>query len=81
MTLWETGLTFKWLAEFESDTKPCDDANGASIAKTKHNKSSSLARLSLANLAGAFAVLAVGILISALVFLVEMLQKSCRLNV
>ena len=28
MTLWETGLTFKWLAEFEADTKPCDDANG-----------------------------------------------------
>jgi ionotropic glutamate receptor len=72
------GLTFKWLAEFEADTKPCDDANGAKD-KTKHK--SSLARLSLANLAGAFAVLAVGILISAIVFVVEMLQKSCRLNV
>ena len=72
-------MTFKWLAEFESDTKPCDDANGASIAQTK--RKSSLARLSLANLAGAFAVLAVGILISAIVFVVEMLQKSCRLNV
>ena len=50
---------------------------GASIAQTKHK--SSLARLSLANLAGAFAVSAVGILISVIVFVVEMLQKSCRL--
>ncbi len=71
-------MTFKWLAEFEADTKPCDNANGA-ISQTK--RKSSLARLSLANLGGAFAVLGVGILISALVFLVEMLQKFCRLNI
>ena len=73
------GLIFKWQSEFEADTKPCYDSNGNNnrLAKEK----ASLARLSLANLGGAFAVLSVGILISALVFLVEMLHKFlCRMD-
>ena len=78
------GLIFKWQSEFEADTKPCYDSNGnnnrLAKEKTKHSKAS-LARLSLSNLGGAFAVLSVGILISALVFLVEMLHKFlCRMD-
>ena len=78
------GLIFKWQSEFEADTKPCYDSNGnnnrLAKEKTKHSKAS-LARLSLANLGGAFAVLSVGILISALVCLVEMLNKFlCRMD-
>jgi hypothetical protein len=77
LILREMGLIFKWQAEFEADTKPCYDSNGNNnrLAKDKTKHKSSLARLSLANLGGAFAVLGVGILISALVFLVEMLHK------
>ena len=53
------GLIFKWQSEFEADTKPCYDSNGNNnrLAKEKTKHKSPLARLSLGNLGGAFAVL------------------------
>jgi hypothetical protein len=68
--LQETGLMFKWEAEFEADTKPCHSnvKSNHAFGKT-NNQKAPLIRLSLSNMAGAFVVLAIGCFISFLAFL------------
>ncbi|EFX66413.1 hypothetical protein DAPPUDRAFT_263197 [Daphnia pulex] len=73
LMLQETGLILKWEAEFEADTKPCHSniKSNHAFGKTSDQQRAPLVRLSLANLAGAFVVLAIGCLISFLAFLTE----------
>jgi ionotropic glutamate receptor len=66
-----------WEKQFEPNTKPCykDKRND-----NKNNKQQRQQRLSLANLMGAFAVLAFGCLFSLLVFLAEMAISHWKAN-
>ncbi|EFX78843.1 hypothetical protein DAPPUDRAFT_104979 [Daphnia pulex] len=71
LELREIGLISQWEKQFEPNTKPC-----YSIDENKNDnnrpKNKTRQRLSLANLMGAFAVLAFGCFFSLLIFLAEM---------
>jgi hypothetical protein len=69
--LFELGLISLWQNWYEPNSKPCydDRKNGGENKK----KEKPLVRLSLTNLAGAFAVLAFGCVLSFLTFLGEMI--------
>ena len=78
LRLYEIGLISLWKNWFEPSTKPCLNDQG-NTGNTR-NKKKKLARLSLANLTGAFAVLAIGCFISLVAFLVEMISFYCKTN-
>ena len=64
------GLISTWQKWFEPNTRPCLNDN-KDKRKAKSRKKKQLSRISLANLTGAFTDLAIGLLISLLVFLIE----------
>ncbi|EFX79522.1 hypothetical protein DAPPUDRAFT_104187 [Daphnia pulex] len=69
--LFDVGLTSFWQNWYEPDSKPCyDDKDNGGLNK---NEKKPLVRLSLTNLTGAFAVLAVGCAMSILTFLAEII--------
>jgi ionotropic glutamate receptor len=76
LTLCDTGLILHWVNQFEADIKPCTTED---YQQRKRKDKSTLTRLTLANLAGAFAVLVIGYLISILIFLKEMIFYHCML--
>jgi ionotropic glutamate receptor len=67
-----------WEKQFEPNTKPCYSEDKRN--DNKNNKQQRQQRLSLANLMGAFAVLAFGCLFSFLVFLAEMAISYFKTN-
>ncbi len=71
--LHEVGLITLWREKVESDTKPCYSEKNANYIDDQDSKKKPLARLSLTNLAGAFAVLAAGCLVSTVAFGIEIL--------
>jgi hypothetical protein len=75
LELHEKGLISLWEKRFEPNTKPCH----SEIKKNNKNKTARK-RLSLANLMGAFALLAFGCLFSLLVFLSEMTISYLKTN-
>ena len=78
LRLYEIGLISLWKNWFEPNTRPClnDQGNTGNV----RNEKKKLAPLSLANLTGAFAVLAIGCLVSLVAFLVEMIVFYCKTN-
>jgi hypothetical protein len=76
--LHEAGLITLWREKVESDTKPCYSEKNANYIDDQDSKKKPLARLSLTNLAGAFAVLAAGCLISIVAFGIEILFFNKR---
>jgi ionotropic glutamate receptor len=68
-----------WEKQFEPNTKPCYE-DKRNDNKNKHQRQQRQQRLSLANLMGAFAVLAFGCLFSLLVFLAEMAISHLKIN-
>jgi hypothetical protein len=78
MELREIGLISLWMKQFEPNTKPCysENINDSRDRKTDETRQ----RLSLTNLMGAFAVLAVGYLLSLLIFLAEMAISHWKAN-
>jgi hypothetical protein len=77
MELREIGLISLWMKQFEPNTKPCYSEN---INDSRDRKTETRQRLSLTNLMGAFAVLAVGYLLSLLIFLAEMAISHWKAN-
>ncbi|XP_032786279.2 ionotropic receptor 93a isoform X2 [Daphnia magna] len=71
LVLRETGLISQWEKQFEANSRPCYDED--QNYRNDKNKKKPLARLSLANLTGAFAALGTGVLVSFLAFLIELL--------
>ncbi|XP_032784686.2 ionotropic receptor 93a isoform X1 [Daphnia magna] len=69
LVLHELGLILSWERRFKPDTRPCLSQNGD--YKIVKNTNIRPVRLTLSNLTGAFAVLAIGCLISLLAFLTE----------
>ncbi|KAI9554684.1 hypothetical protein GHT06_019960 [Daphnia sinensis] len=67
LTLHEVGLILSWEKGFKPDTRPCQNGRYKTIKNTNVHP----VRLTLSNLTGAFAVLAVGCLVSLLAFLTE----------
>ncbi|KAI9554750.1 hypothetical protein GHT06_020026 [Daphnia sinensis] len=74
LVLLENGLISQWKKQFEADPRPCFDED--QLYRNAKNKEKPLARLSLANLTGAFAALAIGVFISVLAFLFELLVAA-----
>jgi hypothetical protein len=74
----EFGLISLWMKQFEPNTKPCYSEH---IKDSRDRKTETRQRLSLTNLMGAFAVLAVGYLLSLLIFLAEMAISHWKANV
>lgn len=76
--LFEIGLTSLWQNWYEPDSKPCfDDKKNGGGDKNKKNPP---VRLSLTNLTGAFAVLAIGCGASILTFLAELIVSRKKSN-
>jgi hypothetical protein len=80
--LFELGLLSLWQNWYEPNSKPCyDDRKNGGENK---NKEKSLVRLSLTNLTGAFAALAIGCALSILTFLGELIishgKNNCNLG-
>ena len=76
--LFEIGLTSLWQNWYEPDSKPCfDDKKNGGGDKNKKNPPE---RLSLTNLTGAFAVLAIGCGASILTFLTELIVSRKKSN-
>ncbi|KZR99564.1 Uncharacterized protein APZ42_004514 [Daphnia magna] len=71
LVLREIGLISQWEKQFEANSRPCYDED--QNYRNDKNKKKPLARLSLANLTGAFAALGTGVLVSFLAFLIELL--------
>ena len=66
------GLLDFWAKRFQPDLRQClDEAGKIMQPKKSTGRKDSLSRLSIKNLTGAFVVLAVGYLVSFLVFLAE----------
>ncbi|KAI9554751.1 hypothetical protein GHT06_020027 [Daphnia sinensis] len=76
LVLRETGLISQWEKQFEADPRPCFDEDQR--YRNDKNKKKPLARLTLANLTGAFTALATGVFLSVLAFLIELFVA--RLN-
>jgi hypothetical protein len=73
------GLISLWQTWFEPNTRPClNDKNDNRNVKKKEKKQ--LTRISLANLTGAFVLLAVGCMISVFVFLMEKVVARWKIN-
>jgi ionotropic glutamate receptor len=66
------------MKQFEPNTKPCYSENQNN---RESRKAETRQRLSLTNLMGAFAVLAVGYLLSFLIFLAEMAISHLKTNI
>jgi ionotropic glutamate receptor len=77
MELREIGLISLWMKQFEPNTKPCYSEH---IKDSRDRKTETRQRLSLTNLMGAFAVLAVGYLLSLLIFLAEIAISHWKAN-
>jgi hypothetical protein len=65
------------MKQFEPNTKPCYSEH---IKDSRDRKTETRQRLSLTNLMGAFAVLAVGYLLSLLIFLAEIAISHWKAN-
>jgi hypothetical protein len=78
LRLLEAGLVSLWVNWFEPNSRPCWNNNNDN-RNAKSNKKP-LVRLSLSNLTGAFVVLAVGFLVSTLVFLIERIVYYWKIN-
>jgi len=66
--LYQTGLVAHWRNEYSfGETSPCET--------TKKNKSKQLRRLNLQDLASAFFILSLGVLMSFLAFLAEQFRR------
>jgi ionotropic glutamate receptor len=73
------GLISLWQTWFEPNARPClNDKNDNRNVKKKEKKQ--LTRISLANLTGAFVLLAVGCMISVFVFLMEKVVARWKIN-
>ena len=79
MELREAGLISYWEKQFDPNTKPCFSGN-RNLKNNKEKNKKPLLRLSLANLTGAFALLAFGWLISLFVFLIEKVISVWKAN-
>ncbi len=73
------GLISTWQKWFEPNTRPCLNDN-KDKGKVKSRKKKQLSRISLANMTGAFSILAIGFLISLLVFLIEKIVFYWKMN-
>ena len=77
LRLHEMGLISLWQNWFEPNTRPClNDKTDNGNAKKKKK----LARISISNLTGAFAFLAIGCIISFLIFLIERIVFRWKMN-
>lgn len=71
MRIREAGLVARWSKEVMADTRPC-------LGNKKRNDDLDIiAPLSLASLTGAFVVLLIGIGVSLVVYLGEMVRFAC----
>ena len=73
LRLREIGLIRLWEKKFEPDARPCWKDDDSDFSKKVQHDDKQLARLTLANLAGPFALLAAGYMISVVVFFIELI--------
>ena len=71
----ETGLIEKWQRSFQPDARPCYEEKQTVNSRMRRRTKKTLDRLTLDNLAGAFALLGLGSVVSIVSFVLETIHS------